>query len=152
MATETTDRVDRIERRVKTISADLKRYFEKRLELFIVKAGETYSELATKYIQKVAGLFLIAVAFIFLLVALAEFIGALLESQPLGYVIVSALLIIFGWLFLKLQPKSFNQKIQSEFEEDVIQLLDKYEMETDQELSAIQIQENIKERENDGSK
>lgn len=143
---------DRIERRIKAISADIKRYIEKRIELLAVTAGENYSELATKYIQKVAGLFLFAVAFIFLLVALAEFIAALLESQPLGYVIVSALLIICGWLFFKLKPKSFNRKVQNELEEDVIQLLNKYEMKTDQQLSAIQIEETRKEREHDGSK
>lgn len=144
------DATERIEKRIRSITAELKRYFEKRIELLAITAGENYAEVIAKYVHKGSGLFLMAVAFIFLLVALAEFIGGLLESQPLGYIIVAVPLIIIGWLFYNLKPKNFSRAIQNELEEDVIELLNKYEVETDKRLSTTQIEETINEDENDG--
>lgn len=146
------DATDRIEQRLRNITTDIKRYFEKKLELFAITIAENYTEISAKYLHKASGLFFLAIAFIFLLVALAEFIGALLQSQPLGYVIVAVPLILVGWLFYNLKPKSFSRKVQNELEEDVIDLLSKYEIKTGQELSAIQIEESKKEKKNDGSK
>lgn len=143
---------DRIERRLKNISADIKRFVEKKIELFIVTAGKSYAKIASEYMHKVIGLFMLALAFVFLLIALAEFIGGLLGSQPLGYVIVSIPLIIFGYILFKLTPKSLTSKLQHKLEDDVFRLLDRYENQAEQSLNAAQIEENKKERKNDGSR
>lgn len=140
MPTETTDKIGQ---RIRNITADLKRYIEKRVELLAITVGEHYSELGAKAIQKGAGVFLLAVAFVLLLVALAEWIGALLESQPLGYVIVSVPLIVIGWLMYQLKPESLNKKLQDELDADVVRLLDRYEKKTDQSLSSIQTDEAV---------
>lgn len=146
----TMDTTDRIRNRLKNISTDVKRYLEKRFELFVITAGEHYSEVAAKLVQKGAGLFLLAIAFIFLLIALAEFVGALIKSQSLGYVIVSIPLIIVGVLLFKLKPQSFNKKVQIEMEENVIQLLDKYDEISEQELNTIEDREMLKQKGSNG--
>ncbi len=147
MAPEATDRIGQ---RIKNITADIKRYVEKRIELFAITAGEHYSEALAKLMQKGAGLFMAAVAFVFLLVALAIFIGDLIDSLALGYVIVSVPLIVAAYLLYKLKPESLNNKLQNQLDDDVVRLLNKYEEKTDQELRTLQIEESLKEKEYDG--
>ncbi len=141
---------DRIGRRIKNISIEVRRFVEKKIELFALTAGEHYSELLSKLIQKGAGLFMLAVAFIFLLVALAIFIGDLLDSLALGYVIVSVPLVIIGISLYKLKPQGFNRKLQNEIDDDVVRLLERYEEKTNQELRTMQIEETLKEKEKNG--
>lgn len=114
---------DQLGRRFKTITGDLKLYVEKRLELLLLNVGEQYSKWIAESVQKVAGLILLFGALVFLLMALALYLGELLDSLSLGYLIVSIPLIITGLLFYFLKPKSLVENLQRHFESELVNAL-----------------------------
>ncbi|HYW36245.1 MAG TPA: phage holin family protein [Balneolaceae bacterium] len=114
----------KFEHHIKYISADLKRYIENRVKLATLKVVEKVSRYAAESIQKVLGLIFLFSAFVCLLVALALFIGTLLHSVSLGFVVVSGPFLIGGFSLFKMRPKSLRKKIQSNFEEEFVDLFD----------------------------
>lgn len=143
---------ERFGQQVNNISADIRSYIKTQVKLLALTASEHYSKFASKMVFKGACVFLLLIAFLFLLIALAEFIGALLESQPLGYVIVAGLLIIIGGTLLKLKPKSVSQKIKRELENGILWLIDEYDVKTDQPARTDHADKILKENNNDGAK
>jgi len=114
---------DRLSRRLKTITSDLKLYIEKRIELLLLNTGEQITRLLAESIQRVAGLLLVFGGVVFLLVALAVYLGNILESESLGYVIISLPLFITGVLFYYLKPKKVLENLQQHFESELIDAL-----------------------------
>ena len=114
---------DQLGKRFKTITGDLKLYVEKRIELLLLNVGEQYSQWMAESIQRVAGIFLVFGAFVFLLVAVAIYLGELLDSPSLGYVIVSAPLLVAGLLFYYLKPRSLAENLQQHFETELLKAL-----------------------------
>lgn len=114
------DRADKIGQRIKHITADVKRYVEKRLELLVLNIGEQYARWIAESIQKTMGLILLFGALVFLLIALALYLGALLDSRSLGFVLVSIPLVIGGYLLFNLRPRSVSERLKTEFEEELI--------------------------------
>lgn len=115
--------VDQLGQRLKTISGDIKLYIEKRVELVLLNIGEHFSRILAEAVQKIAGILLLSGAAICLLVALALYLGDVLNNESLGYVLVSLPLIVFGLLFLYLKPKRMLRKIQNQFEKEVLDAL-----------------------------
>jgi hypothetical protein len=115
---------DQLGQRLRTISADLKLYFEKRLELVMLNTGEYVSGWMAASILKVAGALLLLVGVCFLLVALAIYLGSLLGSESLGYVVVSLPMLIAGLLFIYLKPKGVFKQLQQHFEAEVIEAIE----------------------------
>lgn len=109
--------------RLKTISNDLKLYMEKRIELLLLSVGEQYSKWIAQSIQKATGLFLVFGAVVFLLVALAIYLGEVTGIASLGYVVVSLPLFIVGLLFFYLKPKSLVDNLQRHFEAELVEAL-----------------------------
>lgn len=109
--------------RFKTISNDLKLYVEKRIELLLLSVGEQYSKWFAKSILKATGLFLVFGALVFLLVALAIYLGEVTGIPSLGYVIVSLPLLIVGVLFFYVKPKSLVDNLQRYFEAELLEAL-----------------------------
>lgn len=114
---------DQIGKRFKTITADLKLYIEKRVELLLLNIGEQYSRWIAESIQRLTGIFLVFGAVVFLLVALAIYIGDLLGSQSLGYILVSVPLLVAGIFLFNLKPKSMVANLQQHFEAELIEAL-----------------------------
>ena len=114
---------DRLGQRFKTITADLKLYIEKRIELFLLNVGEHTSRLMAESIQKIAGILLLFGGLVCLVVALAIYLGDVLGNESLGYVIVSLPLLIMGLLFFYLKPDSLRQNLQGHFESEFIKAL-----------------------------
>lgn len=115
---------DRIGERLKAISADLKLYIEKRLELLLLNIGEQISKWLAASIQKISGVLLLVGGFICLLVALAIFLGDLLDNESLGYVIVSVPLLVLGYFLINLKPDSVLKSLQQHFESELIDSID----------------------------
>lgn len=113
---------DRIGRHIKHISADVKRYMEKRLELLALNVGEQYARWVAHSVQKMMGAVLLFAALAFLLIALALYVGGLLGSRSLGFVLVSIPLIIGGYLLFTLRPRSVTRRIRAEFEEELVDI------------------------------
>lgn len=115
---------DQLGKRLRAITADLKRYLEKRIELTMLNIGEAISGLMAASVQRGIGVFLLLGGLCFLLFALAIYLGDLLESRSLGYVLVSLPLLLVGGLFMYLKPKSVFKKLQNRFENEVIKSIE----------------------------
>jgi len=114
---------DQLGQRLRAISADLKLYFEKRIELMMLNTGEYVSGWMAASIQRSVGAFLLLGGLCFLLVALAIYLGNLLESESLGFVLVSLPLLLVGGLFMYLKPKGLFERLQQQFESEVIKAI-----------------------------
>lgn len=137
---------DRIGQRIKHITAEFKRYIEKRLELIVLNIGEQYARYIAQSIQKLAGFVLLFGALTFLLIALALYLGALFNSQALGFALVSLPLIIAGYLFINLKPRSITNKIKSEFETELLGVFKDLEEPQDNKLLTEESEELPKEK------
>lgn len=115
---------DQLGQRLRTISADLKLYIEKRIELVMLNAGEHLSGWMAASIQRATGAFLLLGGVCFLLVALAIYLGNLLDNESLGYVLVSLPLLLIGFLFMSLKPKGVFEQLQHIFEAEVIKAIE----------------------------
>ncbi|WP_440999448.1 phage holin family protein [Fodinibius sp. SL11] len=117
-------RSDKLGKRLRIITADLKLYLEKRIELAMLNVGEAVSGLMAASVQRGIGVFLLLGGVCFLLFALAIYLGDLLNSRSLGYVIVSLPLLLVGGLFMFLKPKSVFKQLQTRFENEVVKSID----------------------------
>ncbi len=115
---------DQLGKRLRTITADLKLYLEKRIELTMLNFGELVSGLMAASVQRGIGVFLLLGGVCFLLFALAIYLGDLLNSRSLGYVLVSLPLLLVGFMFLYLKPNSVFEQIQQRFEDEVIKSIE----------------------------
>lgn len=114
---------DQLGQRLKTISVDLRLYVEKRIELLLLNVSEKLSRWMAESIYKLIGVFLLVTAFLFALVALAIFLGDVLDSRSLGYVAVTVLLLISGGLFYLLKPRGMLEKLENYFETEFMEVL-----------------------------
>jgi hypothetical protein len=114
---------EQIGARFKTITNDIKLYVEKRIELLLLNVGEQYSKWIAQSIQKATGLFLLFGAVVFLLIALAIYLGEVTGNPSLGYVIVSIPFFVLGLLFYYLKPKSLVETLQRHFESELVDAL-----------------------------
>jgi len=93
---------------------DLKSYIESRLELFSISVAEQVASVASASIQKLVGVLFLSVGAIFLWIALGFFLGELLNSQALGFLLAALPLVIFGAILYKRSSRSLEHKIQAE--------------------------------------
>lgn len=114
---------DQLGRRLKAISGDIKLYIEKRVELLLLDVGEHFSKIMAQSVHKIAGFILLVGGAVFLLVALAQYLGDLLGNESLGYVVVSVPMLLLGLLFVYLKPKSMLDRIQYQFEKEIIRAI-----------------------------
>ena len=115
---------DQFGKRLRSITSDLKLYLEKRIELTVLNIGEAISGIMAASVQRGIGVFLLLGGLCFLLFALAIYLGDLLDSRSLGYVIVSLPLLLVGGLFMYLKPKSVFKQLQHRFEDEVIKSIE----------------------------
>jgi len=120
-------KTDQLGGRLRTISADLKLYFEKRMELMMLNAGEHLSSWMAASVQRSVGALFLLGGLCFLLVALAIYIGNLLESPSLGFLLVSVPLLLAGSLFMYLKPRGVFERLQNQFEHEVIKAIEQNE-------------------------
>src|SRR5699024_2654464 len=115
---------DQIGRRLSDITSDLRRYVEKRIELVMLRSGEYSSKWVAMAVYRSAGAMIVLAGIGFLLIALAIYIGELLDSRSLGYVIVSIPLLVTGGLFMYLKPRSLFEELKSRFEVELIEAVE----------------------------
>lgn len=106
------------------IGEDLKKYVEKRLELLVITIAEQVSLILADSIQRILGMLLLAGGLFFLWFAAGFYVGELVESYALGFLIVSIPPIVAGILFLKFKPDSVTRSIQAEIVKNFLQSVD----------------------------
>jgi nucleotide-binding universal stress UspA family protein len=92
-------------------------------ELLLLNVGEHVSRMMAESVQKMAGIVMLTSGAVFLLVAVALFLGDLLGNESLGYILVSLPLIAAGLMFYYLKPKSMLDGIQYHFEKEIIKAI-----------------------------
>lgn len=112
-----------ITERLRKLPGEVKLLIEKRAELLALNISELITDTITKMIYKIAGGILMLIGLFFLLHTLAIFLGELLESMPLGYLIVSMTVILVGLLLYSLNPKGIvkgtKEKIKEPLDETI---------------------------------
>lgn len=114
---------DRLSERLRSLTSDMKRYVEKRVELLMLNAGEHMGDWIAWGIQRMTGIMLLIGGVVFLLIALAIWLGSLLGNPSLGYVLVSLPLLVLGGLILYFQPRSLLKRIRQQFENELLRAL-----------------------------
>lgn len=114
--------MDQFSSRIKQLTNELKEYFEIKLNLAVLNIGEQLSRLLGESIQKLIGYVIIGIGFFFGLIALAIYLGELLNNEAIGYAIIALPLLIVG-LFLILS-KGIAKGIQNKFMSEVLKALE----------------------------
>lgn len=134
---------DQVGERLRSITSDLKRYAEKRIELIMLSLGQSFSKWIAISVQRSAGAILLLVGVCFLLVALAIYIESLLVVPGLGFVIVSIPLFILGILFIYLKPDRLFEELQELFENEVIDAIEQNGKEKLRQLEAPDVEQPL---------
>jgi hypothetical protein len=100
--------------RIKQITRELKQYVETRIELTILNVSDKVTYLIGQSIQQLFGYTIFALGLVFGLVALAIYLGDVLDTEWAGYALVGAPFLIFGLIFITIKPKSIARKIQAQ--------------------------------------
>jgi hypothetical protein len=90
------------------IGDEVRLYVEKRIELFTLTITEQVSAVAAHTIQKMIGILLLAGAALIAWLSLGFFLGELLESNGLGFLIASLPLFLTGYLFMSRKSVSHD--------------------------------------------
>lgn len=98
----------------RNLTAEVKRYVEKRIELFTLTLIDQISLIAAQSVQKVLGLLLLGSALFFLWFAMGFLVGDWIDNTGLGFLIVSVPLFIASFIFVRLKSGKLTDSIQSE--------------------------------------
>ncbi len=97
-----------------SLKSEILLYVEKRIELISVAIAEQISLMIAQSFQKLIGMLLLSSAILFLWLALAFFLGDLLNNTALGFLIASAPLFLFGFIFSRSSSQTITERIQAE--------------------------------------
>jgi len=98
----------------RNLTAEVKLYIEKRVELFTLSVAEQVSLIAAQSIQKIIGLLLLAGALFFLWFALGFLVGDWIGNTGLGFLIMSVPLFIAAFIFSQNKSVKLTESIQSD--------------------------------------
>ena len=110
--------------KLKDLSADLRQYIETRLEILVIDISEHITRWISISIQKWLGILLLASGVQLAMIALGVYLGELLESYSLGFLIVSLPLLLFGLLFAFTGMEGLAKGIQEQFMTNVIKSME----------------------------
>jgi hypothetical protein len=109
---------------VQHLTSELKKYAENKVKLAILNIVERLSQAIADSTGKImAGLFLF-VAFLYLLIALALFVGNILHNLVLGFVVASGPGLFAALFIYILVPAKMTHKMQDKIVEKVINDVD----------------------------
>lgn len=91
---------------------DLKEYVESRAELFSIAFAEQIAGIISASIQKLVGIIFLSLGAVFLWIALGFYLGDLLDSQSLGFLLSSLPLVLIGFILYRRTSRSLEEKIQ----------------------------------------
>ncbi|MGF1671658.1 MAG: phage holin family protein [Balneolaceae bacterium] len=115
---------------IKDISRDVRSYVEKRLELYLLSITEQTSYMIADSIQRFTGKLLLFGGVFFLWMALGFFLGEVMNSNSIGFLISSLPLLLTGLLLLRIKPVSITNKIQSEILRKILQSMENISVDT----------------------
>jgi len=116
--------MDQLGQRIKQVSNELKGYVETRIELLILNLSDKGTLWLGNMIQHSVSFIILGTGLLFGLIALSFYLGELLNSNALGFLIVGGFLFIVGIILVLAKPKNISRKIQQQIMHDVIEALE----------------------------
>lgn len=129
--------MDQLGDKLKNLSGEIKHYIETRMEIFLIEISENLTEWAAQSIQKGLGILLLSSGFVFALAALAIYLGEILDSISMGFLIVSAPLLLIGLIFTITGSKFLSKSIQQQFMKSVLKSLEENESKSQNETKLL---------------
>lgn len=136
---ESQNATDKVGQKLRSITGDIKRYIEKRIELMMLNSGEYFSKWIAISVHRSAGVMLLMGGVCFVLLAVAIYLDNVLGIPGLGFVIVSIPLFIFGVLFMYLKPTRLFEELQERFETELIEAVEQNGKENHKQIEAPEI-------------
>lgn len=112
---------DPLSDRLKRLPTDLKLILEKRFDLFVLELGERIGATAGKLVVAILMVILMAFGILFVLLALAMFLGSVLRNPAGGYALVGVFLFVFAFFCWLLLPGLIERKVRRRVVETLIQ-------------------------------
>jgi len=92
--------------------ADVRKYVENQIELMSITVAEQIATAISTSVQKFVGLLFLSFGAAFLWIAFGFFLGDLLNSQALGFLIAALPLLLVGFIFYNRSAKNIERRIQ----------------------------------------
>ncbi|RNC80025.1 MAG: hypothetical protein ED557_12910 [Balneola sp.] len=134
--------MDQLNTRLKQITGELKEYIETRINLLVLNVGEQVTGWVGISTQKIIGFTVLGCGLFFAAIALAFYLGDLLEDDALGFLVVSLPLLLIGVIFAFSKPFGIAKSIQRQLMSGVIKSI-----EEDEEQEALQLSEGQRKKE-----
>lgn len=103
---------DHILERIKKLPAEIRLLIEKRVELYVLEFGENISRNVGKALAGIISGLVFLLAIIFALIALAFFVGDILDSTAAGFAVVAALLLVVGLVVYLISPELIEARFR----------------------------------------
>lgn len=116
--------MDDLGERIKNVTHELKDYIETKLELTLLNVGDQVSYWIGRSIQSLIGYTILAIGLVFGMIALAIYLGEILDEMWAGYAIVASPFVIVGLIFVIAKPKAMVRSIQNQLLAEFIKSLD----------------------------
>ena len=103
---DTTNRDD-LGERLQRLPAEIRRLVEKRIELMGFELAEEFSGMFAMIFYRLQGMAIFGAGCLLLVVALAFYLGELLGSTSIGFVLASIPVLIIGLIFILMKPRAW---------------------------------------------
>lgn len=116
--------MDQLGSRLKQLSSELRDYIETRIDLLVLNVSDQVTQWISSSIQKIIGFLIIGSGFLFGMIALAIYIGELVNNEALGFAIVSLPLFLIGLILMLSKPFGIAKTIQKQLMAGVLESLE----------------------------
>ncbi|MBO6523988.1 MAG: phage holin family protein [Balneolaceae bacterium] len=116
--------MDQLSSRLKQITSELKEYLETRIDLLVLNVGDQISAWVGLSTQKIIGYLILSFGLLFASIALAIYLGDLLQNEALGYLIVSIPLLILGLIFAFAKPFGIANSVQKQLMSGILKAIE----------------------------
>tara|TARA_R110000868_G_scaffold37111_10_gene131524 strand:- start:6310 stop:6729 length:420 start_codon:yes stop_codon:yes gene_type:complete len=116
--------MDQLGTRLKQLSSELREYIETRIDLLVLNVSDQITSWISLSIQKIIGFTIIGTGIFFGMIALAIYIGDILQNEALGYLVVAFPLMLIGLIFVMSKPFGIATSIQKQLMAGVLESLE----------------------------
>ncbi len=113
---------------VKRLPGEVRMMLEKRLELMALDIGEGVSVILSRMVFVIFGGITLGIAALFAMMGLSYYLGELLGSTALGYLVTAFPLLLLGVLLFNKKPRSLYDSTKSWMLKQFIDLLSKKDL------------------------
>lgn len=113
-------REDKKNGKLKSMTAEVRQYVEKRLKLFSLTIAEQVSRIMAESFQQILGMFIMSFALFFFWFAIGFWVGGLIGSTSAGFAISAIPLFLIGYILMNGKFESMTEKVQAQLISKVI--------------------------------